>query len=218
MSCREKGVLAPFFSVKCSTVKPILEHLQFCGCYTAHWLKTRECPCSRFPLPEVGCAASVSLQAQGKCCTEITAAAPISNRRCVLVNVSPHCVSFVFSRAVHVTLFSYWREKKGFFKELHIQVVCVSKEQKGCYLQEILQFATVCFIYSSATVISILTTRAEGSENGTGEKTAVFVLKKPLWKEYLFHTAVPAWKLAGLLLPSEQGFTAVLFGAGLLPN
>jgi len=35
-------------------------------------------------------------------------------------------------------------------------------------------------IYSSATIISFLTTEAEESENGTGKKTAGFVLKSPL--------------------------------------
>lgn len=42
------------------------------------------------------------------------------------------------------------------------------------------RYYSLLHIYSSATVLSFLTTGAEESENETGKKTAGFVLKSPL--------------------------------------
>lgn len=111
----------------------------------AHQLETPECLWSRLPLPEVGCAASVSLQAQGRRFAEITVAVPISNRRCVLGNQTLTMLPLYLLKMSRLFFFFHIEGEKKSFKELHIQIVCVSKEYEGHYLQDVLQFASHFF-------------------------------------------------------------------------
>ena len=128
------GDLAPFFLVKHNTAKPRLEHLWFCGCYAAHWLETRECPCSRFPLPEAGCAASSVAASPGKMLHRDHCSCTSIKQKMCSCESNPHAVSLVFFRAVQITFFFCTGERKSFFKELCIQIVCVSQEWAGYYL------------------------------------------------------------------------------------
>lgn len=90
---------------------------------------------------------------------------------------NPQCVSFVFSRAVQIT-FSFTGGKKKAFPRNYTLKLCVYQRNRRDSMCR--RYYTFLQIYSSVTVISSLTTGADESENGTGKKTAGFVLKSPL--------------------------------------
>lgn len=131
-----------------------------------------------FPLPEVSCAASVSLQGQGKHFRDHFSCTDSKQRMCSCQS-NLHGVSFVFSRAVQITFFFfflYWGKKPQLFQGTTCSnCVCV-KGKGGMRFVDV----TVCFTFIFLPLISFITTGAEESENGTGRKTAGFVLKSPL--------------------------------------
>lgn len=74
----------------------------------------------------VSVTASVSLHAQGPVLKtlyrEHCSCSSVKQRMCSCES-NAHCISFVFSRDVQITFYVLGR--KGFFKELHIQIVCL---------------------------------------------------------------------------------------------
>lgn len=144
----------------------------------AHQLETPECLWSRLPLPEVGCAASVSLQAQGRRFAEITVAVPISNRRCVLGNQTLTMLPLYLLKMSRLFFFfSYWRGKKSLSRNYTFKSCVYQRNRKDTICRTYYSLLHISF---SATVNSLLTAGTEESENGTGKKAAGFVLKSPL--------------------------------------
>lgn len=94
--------------------------------------------------------ASVSLHAQGPVLKtlyrEHCSCSSVKQRMCSCES-NAHCISFVFSRDVQITFYVLGR--KGFFKELHIQIVCL--KAIGGVLIWMRNF--FLFVYSSITVI-----------------------------------------------------------------
>lgn len=95
--------------------------------------------------------ASVSLHAQGPVLKtlyrEHCSCSSVKQRMCSCES-NAHCISFVFSRDVQITFYVLGR--KGFFKELHIQIVCL--KAIGGVLIWMRNFFFF-FVYSSITVI-----------------------------------------------------------------
>lgn len=137
--------------------------------------------------------ASVSLHAQGPVLKtlyrEHCSCSSVKQRMCSCES-NTHCISFVFSRDVQITFYVLGR--KGFFKELHIQIVCLKAIggvliwMRNCFLFLLsLQFFLFlffnCYLWKKER-----NNWSRGAGNGTGKKTALFFSEKPFGKNTCF--------------------------------
>jgi len=171
----------------------------------------------------ISVTASVSLHAQGPVLKtlyrEHCSCSSVKQRMCSCES-NAHCISFVFSRDVQITFYVLGR--KGFFKELHIQIVCLKAIGGVLIWMRNLFF----FVYSSITVIFFFNFNcylwkkernnwSRGAGNGTGKKTAVIFSEKPFGKNtcFLLLCQHRCWQCCSF---PEHGCVAVLCGVGWL--